>query len=623
MGVVYRCTQLGLGRQVALKLIVPELAHNVAFRDRFRRESQVAAAIDHPNVLPIFEAGEADGVLFISMRLVHGIDLRQYIMDSGRLGADDTMAIIGPVASALDAAHARGLVHRDVKPANVLLADKGERHIYLTDFGLTKHMASLTEITRAGQLVGTADYCSPEQIRGEQLDARADVYSLGCVLYECLTGLPPYRRDSDVATIWAHLNEPSPRPTDVLPDVGGGIDQVIAKAMSKARDDRFASAGDLARAARAALTGAKLPTGSRSVATGPAAPLDRPNAAVWSDAALGQPARDGAAEREGPPSGPAAQPARRFRKPALIAAALALAALLAAAVLVMSRESSDGPQVTTIAGGDGPSGIAAGDTSVWVTNSDGDTLTRIDPASNQVVGDPQPTGASPAGAAVDDGELWVVTTGDNNVRRIEIDTEPVGAESITVGVAPGDVALSDEYAWVTNQGDNTITRIDRASGEVVGRPIESGSVPTGIAVGPRWVWSTNRGEASVTRIDPDSGEIVGAPTQVGPEPRGLEVGEGAVWVAISQDDTVARIDDGGEVVQRIPVGNNPVGVTVGGGSVWVVNEGADSVMRIDPETGRIIGDPIAVGRNPSGIAFGAGAVWVANEGDDTVSRIDP
>jgi serine/threonine protein kinase len=214
MGVVYRATQLGLDRPVALKVIASELADSLDFRNRFKSEAQLAASIDHPNVVPVYEAGEADGVLYLAMRFVEGTDLRSLVAGTERgLEPDHAVRIVWQVGAALDAAHRRGLVHRDVKPPNVLVAQEGEEHAYLTDFGLTKHAAAAGGITRTGQFVGTPDFSAPEQIRGEQADARADVYALGCVLFHALTGRVPFPRDTELATLWAHGYEPPPSTT--------------------------------------------------------------------------------------------------------------------------------------------------------------------------------------------------------------------------------------------------------------------------------------------------------------------------------------------------------------------------------------------------------------------------
>src|SRR3954452_1938891 len=205
MGVVYRATQLALDRTVALKVIAPGLIEDDAMRNRFVRESKVAASIDHPNVIPIYYTGEEDGVAYIAMRYVAGDDLRTLVRRAGPLEPERAARVLSQVAAALDAAHAAGLVHRDVKPANVLLGR--DDHAFLTDFGLTKHVLSASGATRPGHWVGTLDFVAPEQIRGERIDARADVYGLGCLLHYALTGRAPFARDNDEAKLWAHLSE--------------------------------------------------------------------------------------------------------------------------------------------------------------------------------------------------------------------------------------------------------------------------------------------------------------------------------------------------------------------------------------------------------------------------------
>ncbi|MDT0447913.1 serine/threonine-protein kinase [Streptomyces hesseae] len=245
MAVVYRATDLRLDRTVALKLLAPELARNDTFRRRFSHESRVAAAIDHPHIVPVFEAGEVEGVLYIAMRYVPGQDLRALLDREGPLPLPVTARIAGQVASALDAAHAHDLVHRDVKPGNILVAEGTDadhpEHVYLTDFGLTKKSLSLTGYTRVGQFVGTLDYVAPEQISGKPVDGRCDVYSLACVVFEMLTGAPPFRREDDMALLWAHQYEPPPRLSELLPGLPPDVDDVLATALAKAPDDRFDS----------------------------------------------------------------------------------------------------------------------------------------------------------------------------------------------------------------------------------------------------------------------------------------------------------------------------------------------------------------------------------------------
>jgi DNA-binding NarL/FixJ family response regulator len=254
MGVVYLATDLTLDRPVALKLIAPGLASDPIFRARFESECKLAAAIDHSHVVQIFHAGEERGLLYVTMRYIHGTDLRTLLADEGRLAPDRAVGIIAQVASALDAAHRRGLVHRDVKPANVLITTRdGAEHAFLTDFGVSKERSTETGLTKTGFAVGTADYMAPEQARGVEVDARADIYALGCVLYRTLTGAVLYERDSDVEKMWAHIHDPPPALLEVCPELPRGLGVVLDRALAKRPDDRQPSAAELARQAMAAL----------------------------------------------------------------------------------------------------------------------------------------------------------------------------------------------------------------------------------------------------------------------------------------------------------------------------------------------------------------------------------
>ncbi|MGA5560693.1 serine/threonine-protein kinase [Streptomyces platensis] len=264
MAVVYRAEDLRLGRTVAVKLLAPELARNDTFRQRFAHESRVAAAIDHPHIVPVFEAGETEGVLYIAMRYVQGRDLRALLDRDGPLSLETACRIALQVASALDAAHAHDLVHRDVKPGNILIAEGTDsdrpEHAYLTDFGLTKKSLSLTGFTSVGQFVGTLDYVAPEQISGRPVDGRCDVYSLACVLFEMLTGAPPFRRDDDMALLWAHQYDPPPAMTELRPDLPETVDAVFAQSLAKAPENRYETCRGFVAALRAAGRATVPPT---------------------------------------------------------------------------------------------------------------------------------------------------------------------------------------------------------------------------------------------------------------------------------------------------------------------------------------------------------------------------
>jgi DNA-binding beta-propeller fold protein YncE len=642
MGTVYLATQVALGRPVALKLIAHEHGSDPVFRERFARESRLAALIDHPNVVPVYEAGETDGLLYIAMRFVPGTDLRALIARE-RLEPARAVAIVGQVAAALDAAHRRGLVHRDVKPANVLITTEGGmEHVYLTDFGLTRRTAAHSALTEVGMFVGTLDYVPPEQIRGEATDARADVYALGCVLYHALTGTVPFDRDSDVATIQAHLNDPPPR----MSGAAASLDAVVARALAKDPAERFPSAGDLARAAREAVHGAGPPPAPSIAAPAPPSRAPAPASAPLVPASPSAPA-------SAPPS---PWPRRRLivlgaALPTVLVAGIAAAALSAAGVLPGTGDGPAPPVATvpvasatpvatatptpeppaqpavaaTIPVGRGPDGLVVDRRRVFVANADDGTLTRIDAGSNRVDGEPVAVGANPDGVVAAQGAVWVTLTDEDQVQRLEALPDPVPSARIGVGDLPQGISLGKQLVWVANSGTGTVNRIDRASPALVGGPIGVGAQPTGIFVGRRTVWVTNRGDDTVQRIDPATAQPVGDPIPVGDAPHGVVETRDDVWVANSRDGTVTRLDRvTGEVVgEPIRVGREPRELTAGLGFVWVANTGAGSVSRIDLATGRVAGSPIPVGRRPLGIDVGAGSVWVANSGDDTVTRIRP
>jgi serine/threonine-protein kinase len=252
--VVYRAEHVRLGRAAALKLLTPRLGE-ADFRDRFLRESKLAASLDHPNIVPVYDAGEEDDVLYIAMACVDGSDLKALLVEEGRLPLRRALRIVSQIASALDAAHARGLVHRDVKPANILVG-RDDRAL-LSDFGVVKEL-SAGGATRTGAFVGTIEYCAPEQIEGREVDQRADVYALACVFYECVVGTSPFHRSSDVAILNAHLHAAPPRLTKAAPDLPEDLEAVLSKALSKSPLDRYASCGEFVAAVRTAASGRRI-----------------------------------------------------------------------------------------------------------------------------------------------------------------------------------------------------------------------------------------------------------------------------------------------------------------------------------------------------------------------------
>ena len=317
MGVVFRAHDERLRRPVALKIFAPATAADRATRQRFIAESRLAAAVDHPHIIPVYDADEAGGVLFIAMRLVRGGDLRRLLHRGGVLAPARAAGIISQVASALDAAHGAGLVHRDVKPANILLAAPvgGSDYVYLSDFGLSKHATRSTTLTRAGQFLGTPDYAAPEQGQNVAVDGRADQYALACVAYHLLTGAPPFEREDYRAVLMAHLSEPPPPVRRRRPELPEAVDRVLARALAKAPDKRFRSCQEFASALRGALGlapgWAAVPAEPPTVASTDLASVDRP------DYRSRQAIRASSAPAKGSsllePAGPGAGPSRPGR----------------------------------------------------------------------------------------------------------------------------------------------------------------------------------------------------------------------------------------------------------------------------------------------------------------------
>jgi DNA-binding beta-propeller fold protein YncE len=651
MGVVYRATQLVLQRPVALKLIATESAHDASFRERFKRESQLAASIDHPNVIPIYEAGEVEGSLFLAMRFVEGTDLGALIGAHGALDPAHAVRIVAQVAAGLSAAHALGLVHRDVKPANVLIAAGADEHVYLADFGLTKHASSAGGLTQPGMFVGTLDYSAPEVIRGDPVDSRADVYALGCVLFHCLTGHPPFVRDSDVATMYAHLHDDAPAPS-TLAGIPAALDAVVAKALAKDPDERYATAAELGRAARAALgePAAAAPSAPASPAA-PATPAE-PAAPAAAPSASGSPAAAGAPAEPAMPAAAASAPASPAAAASPAPASPAAPAPPAAPAAAPNAPASPAAARTADADREGMSRdwrivllttlglamlaglVAAVLVGAGVLGGAGGEEAAAPPAKAAQAAPAKSDAAEKSAAEKSAAEKAAAEKAAAEKAAAEKDAAdpspapgtPRPTAAISVGHGPDGIAVDDAGSvWVTNARDDTLTRIDERSGRVVGQPIAAGDDPDGVVAAKGVVWLASAKQGRVLRFETaGDAPVPGGTIDVGAQPEGIALGRQLVWVANIQDGTVNRIDRASPSVVGAPigVGNKPTGVFVGS-SVWVTNNADATVTRIDPSTAQVVGAPIPVGREPRGVVEGEGSVWVANSGDDTVSRLDP
>jgi streptogramin lyase len=574
MGIVYRAHDIALERSVALKLLAPSLAEDRDFRERFLVESRLAASLEHPNVVPIHDAGEADGQLYLAMRYVEGTDLKHLLQEDGPLEPARAIAICAQVAEALDAAHARGLVHRDVKPSNVLLDER--EHAYLADFGLTRRLSDQAPGFEAGLSLGTPSYVAPEQIEGREVDGRADQYSLACLLCECLTGEPPFPRGSEAATLFAHLEETPPAPA--------GLEQVIPKALAKDPADRYESCRAFVTAARAALG------------------LE-PKRARWPLALAGLGA-----------------------------------ALIGAALLVFFLTQGDGGTVEPSASGRlvridpatnavgnavgvgaGPQGVAVGSGRVWIASFDDSTLWQFDPRTGALT--KRSAVGRPDGVAIYQGSTYVAAAGpgaaSGNVSKydavtggreggfeVSVCSLASGAYGVWIAGCPNVQKLSLEGSTPGIRATAVIPFARRLTAANFREALAA------MAMGEGAVWVI--GDASdrrLWRIDPVRHRVT-ATVDLGFPPGGVAVGGGGIWVTDELGDRLVRIDPTTNRVETsIPVGRGAGGVTYGRGSVWVAGAVDSTVTRVDPKTNRIVAT-IPVAAAARSMAVGEGSVWV-------------
>jgi YVTN family beta-propeller protein len=619
MGVVYRARKLALDRDRALKVIAPALSNNPRFRERFKRESRMAAAIEHPNVIPVHDAGEEGGMLYLAMRLVEGSDLHRVVTGRGRLAPERASRIITGVAAALDAAHTAGLVHRDVKPANVLIEsrDRGE-HVYLSDFGITRTTLGGDTLTGTGEFIGSVDYIAPEQAAGESVDGRTDLYSLGGVAHFALTGRPPFPRDTQLATLFAHANAPRPRPTETDPTLPSDVDAVIIKAMAADPGDRYASAGEFAADLARALG---VAPGPLAAGTPPLAPPPTPPA----ETRLLEPAR------------------RPWRLMLAVALGVAALAATAAAVILATGDGDPEPEtggnraspqppvdapkpkvLETIDVGSAPLGLSVGEEEkVWVAEPEAGRVEGIDTTIEQVV-PPSADAPSAASVAVGFGSIWAVSPGEDALYRLD-PAEGLPPKPIPVGNQPSDVAIDENGLWVSNEGSDDVMRVDPVTEAVdATEQVGAGAAPRSIATGGGSVWVANIEGQNVVELDSRTGKRVGRAVAVGSRPSDLAYGEDGVWVVDFFDGTLARISPRNQEIRDDPidVGDKPRGVKIGFGYVWIAHGGAGTVSVVDPAAEEVVAE-VKVGKDPADIAVGEGSVWTADQADSTVTRIEP
>jgi ABC-type transport system substrate-binding protein/tRNA A-37 threonylcarbamoyl transferase component Bud32 len=584
-GAVYRAEHPDIAEPIALKLLDPELAVDERFRRRFLRESKLAAELRHPNVVPILDFGEDDGVLYLAMRQIEGGDLRALLAREGALEPGRALGLLAGVADALDAAHEHGLVHRDIKPANILIqAEASSEHAYLGDFGLAKHASSVSSLTGDHLFVGTLAYVSPEQIRGDPLDGRADVYSLACVLYECLAGMQPFDRESELAVVYAHLHERLPELADGRPAIPEALDRAIRRATAKAPEDRYGTCGELIAAARDALAGG-----------GPRAPRGR----------------------------------------AFAAGAGLLAAVVAGVVLLAVTGDEDNASTARprlAVGGSGvglvnarthlvadrvrlperPSEVAFGNGSAWALLSGEQRITQIDLSRRKVAGSTR-LPFLPGGLAFGNGQLYATEDGGPGVVKVDPRTRKVTARWTVDAHGfrvsdPTGIAAGAGSVWVTRGAE--VVRVDAKSG----REQHRFSVPvtaTLLTFANDSIWAASSENGVVEKIDPDSNRVAAKASLHG-WISALTVAGDSVWAAVTPDDVLFRLSvDDASIQGTQPAGRDPESLTADRSSLWVANGRGRALTQIDLGSGEHT--EVALRGAPDLVRYRGGMLWVAAE----------
>lgn len=588
MGTVFLAEQLRLHRRVALKILSGDLAEDEGFRERFLQESELAASLDHPNIIPVYDAGEVDGVAYIAMRYVAGTDLAELIAANGPLAPQTVGDIVGQVASALDAAHGRGLVHRDVKPSNILVADgRGETHVYLADFGITKRLDAQAGLTATGQFFGTVDYTAPEQLQGGAIDGRADEYSLGCVAFEALTGSKPFPGENEVATMWSHVQAPRPRVSERNPAVPARLDGVVARAMARAPEERYATCREFGAALRAALAEA-VPVRSRGAAV-------------------------------------------RRNLVALTTLGVGVAAIATFLVLARSGDRGSPPPARTRA----EAGVVALD------------VDAVDPVATADLPGVGPLGPSDRGSGVHPrtvgagaGAVWAVSRNglhkiDPSTGRAELWTEiPSGDGSVVAGEAGVFVTSSTvPRGGIDEAGDTRDTRVTLYSVDPGAKGARGYRWDIGVRrphlleLGGGFLWVASGEKRELLKIAADTGEVVDRLTDFSFNLNGnaIDVTDDSLWV--TSLDTVTRLDLRTlDVMAELEV-TDAGGISVSGDTAWVVNTdariGSGKVVPIDVDSGQQI-PPIELplGSATDWVEADDDRVWVADGINEKIYEID-
>jgi serine/threonine-protein kinase len=601
MGAVYLAEQPAIHRSVVLKVLTTGLAGNREMLDRFQREVDIIAQLEHPHILPVYDFGVYEGDPYIVMRYMGGGSLLDQLR-SRALNRQALLAILDQVAEALDYAHARDIIHRDLKPGNILLDDA--RNAYLADFGLAKTMEGSRDLTKTGSVLGTPAYMSPEQARGESLDARSDVYSFAVMTFEALSGTLPFEGRSPMEYIRKHLSEPPRSIRTLARDLPPAVDSTLNRALSKDRQARPSKATVFIQELRASLEGRQPTTATVLPAAVSAAP-----------AVQARPA-----------------PRRRWALPALALGLGGLAVVVvavAAGIFFILRGPLASPKVHTYQVGDSPRAILSAGDSIWVTNGFDNTLVALQAQGCQENQDPcgqalgtYPVDDLPVGLADLNGTLWVASALHSTLTPFDLTTHQSGA-SIQLPSIPSTLLIDGGLLWTANDIAGTVTRVNPQSGAVAEFPTGQGTqalVQAGASL-----WAANNKDHNLVEVDPASGDIRRT-ISVESGPTSLAWDGNRLWVAMPEASAIAAINlQNGAVQSTIRLQSRPVALAFDGQDLWAVTQQADQLVRISPDSGAvtqtlaIAGGPYAV----TWISCGTGChdIWVVGESGDIVSRV--
>jgi hypothetical protein len=675
MAVVYRARDERLGRPVALKVLAPALAAEGEFRRRFAAESRAAAAVDHPHIIPVYEAGQAGLALFIAMRLVTGGDLRGVLAREGPLAPQRAAQFLSPVASALDAAHRAGLVHRDVKPANVLVdTDPGRpEHVYLSDFGISKGAASSAGLTGTGQYLGTPDYTSPEQARGLAVDGRTDQYALACVAWQLLTGTVPFQRDEALDVLFAHLHDPLPSLDAVRPDLPAAAGQVLGRALAKEPGERYGSCREFAEALRDALAlppyrpAAPDPAAAPHLGTRTSAPPGQPATAaagmgsgpggpdpVTPVTAVDVPTQDVAVPRQRvrPEEGPGSNPVRRRRYLVITLAGTLLAAGTAIALLLAvpgAPKPSAGPRGGTPAASAAASGKKAESATPSAPGTATPTAKPVALSGTLVatLGNPASQGVravafAPDGTTLAAGDFSGSTTylWDTATRTITGTlTGPSGNQVNAVAFAPGGTTLATVYfggstdLWDTVTGKITVALTDPGSMGVFTAAFapDGTTVAVGDGNGCTYLWGIATGKVTGTLCDPDGAGVDAVAFARNSTTLAVGVGSGTtyLWDTATGQSTALHLPSSAAQVNAVAF--SPDGITLAVGDfngntyLWDTVTGKVAATLTDPASHAV--NSVAFGQGGTTLAAGdrngRTYLWDIATGKVTATLTDP